>query len=145
MPTTPPDFAPETVSPAGPPHHHTLGPHALFDLHHHRYHAYADLLLAPDDAHLALRATRGYLEDEWAQAARANPAAFAWQALRHRVCLLAGPGPLRPLVHLGPRQQDIVLLHHALAMRAQEIAAVMGTEAAAVHAEILALAHPRHS
>ncbi|MFF2549111.1 hypothetical protein ACFVUY_42020 [Kitasatospora sp. NPDC058063] len=143
MPTTPPK---PTASPAGQRRpHHALGLQALYDLHQHRYRDYADLLLAPTDADLALRATQDYLTSEWAHAVgTANPRAFAWQALRHRVCLLAGPGPLRPLAHLTPRQQDIVLLHHALALRAEEVANLTGTEAAAVYAEILAIAHSRH-
>ncbi|MFB7616845.1 hypothetical protein [Kitasatospora sp. NPDC056181] len=140
MPATPPRASTSTTEPRPD---HTLGLQALYDIHRHRYLDYANLLLAPADAQLALRAAHGYLADEWPHLlGTANPAAHAWQAFRHRVCLLASPGSLRPVAHLGSRQQDIVLLHFALSVPAEEIAALTGTEAAAVRAEILAIAQP---
>ncbi|WP_371493643.1 hypothetical protein OG871_01240 [Kitasatospora sp. NBC_00374] len=77
--------------------------------------------------------------------AAASPAACAWQSLRSRVCALAGPRPLRPVAHLTAPRQDVLLLHLVLGLPPAVVAALTGTEPAAVHARLrsLAAARPR--
>ncbi|MFJ9447123.1 hypothetical protein ACIRRH_35535 [Kitasatospora sp. NPDC101235] len=136
MPASPPDLSHPITSLT----HHTLDLDALYSRNHHRYRDYADLLLTPTDTHLALRATRDYLADEWAHAISTNPAAFAWDALRRRVHLLAGPGPLRPVAHLAAPEQDVLLLHLVLGMPEAEVAALTGADPAVVHVRLRTLA-----
>ncbi|MGW4896026.1 hypothetical protein ACWEQL_27790 [Kitasatospora sp. NPDC004240] len=128
MPTAP------THQPAHPTatrHLPAIGLRALHDLYHQRYLDYAHLLLGPADADLAVRASFEYLAEHWPDIlGAANPAECVWQAVRQRVHLLAGPKPLRPVAHLEPALQDTVLLHLALGLPAQEVAAMTGTETA---------------
>ncbi|WP_030055213.1 hypothetical protein [Streptomyces novaecaesareae] len=113
---------------------------ALLALNHDHYRDYADLLLGPADADLALRAASEYLAQTWqAILGTESPAACAWHAVRQRVHLLAGPGPLRPVEHLVPHLQDIVLLHLALGLAPEQVAFLTGTRPADVHTRIRAL------
>ncbi|MFJ6385103.1 sigma factor-like helix-turn-helix DNA-binding protein [Kitasatospora sp. NPDC092039] len=118
-----------------------LGLWALHDLHLRHYLDYAALLLPPADAPLAVRAAFEELGGHWLDAlSTASPAACAWQAVRRRVCTLAGPGPLDPVAHLTATQQDVLLLHLVLDLSATEVAALTGTEPAAVHVQLRSLA-----
>ncbi|MFJ2191552.1 hypothetical protein ACIOJE_27085 [Kitasatospora sp. NPDC087861] len=113
------------------------GLHALYSLHRDHYRAYAHLLLGTADADLALLATYDHLADAWPEIiAAANPQEHAWQALRQRVHLLAGPKPLRPVAHLDPRLQDVLLLHHVLGLPADDIATLTGSETADINARL---------
>ncbi|MEU3569415.1 sigma factor-like helix-turn-helix DNA-binding protein [Kitasatospora sp. NPDC036755] len=124
-----------------PPRRSAAPLRALHDLHLRRYLDYAELLLPPADASLAVRAAFEDLGTRWLDAlATASPAACAWQAVRHRVCALAGPRPLGPVAHLTAAQQDVLLLHLVLDLSAPEIAALTGTEPGAVHVQLRSLA-----
>ncbi|MFJ9692525.1 sigma factor-like helix-turn-helix DNA-binding protein [Kitasatospora sp. NPDC101183] len=127
MPTPPRALAPR------------LGLWALYDLNLPHYLDYAALLLPPGDAPPAVRAAFDDLAAHWLDAlATASPAACAWQAVRHRVRTQAGP--LHPVAHLSARQQDVLLLHLVLDRSCAQIAALTGTEPAAVHAHLRSLA-----
>ncbi|MGW7449385.1 sigma factor-like helix-turn-helix DNA-binding protein, partial [Kitasatospora sp. NPDC054795] len=118
-----------------------LGLWALHDLHLRHYLDYAELLLPPAAAPLAVRSAFEELGGHWLDAlSTASPAACAWQAVRRRVCTLAGPRPLGPVAHLTAAQQDVLLLHLVLDLSAAEIAALTGTEPAAVHVQLRSLA-----
>ncbi|MFD7904088.1 hypothetical protein ACFV4G_17790 [Kitasatospora sp. NPDC059747] len=121
-----------------------LGLWALHDLHRRHYLAYAALLLSPAEAQLAVQGAFEDLAGRWLEAlATASPAACAWQAVRDRVCTLAGPRTLGPVAHLTAPQQDVLLLHLALDLPADRIAALTGTEPAAVHVRLRSLASAR--
>ncbi|MFE2413439.1 sigma factor-like helix-turn-helix DNA-binding protein [Kitasatospora sp. NPDC059408] len=73
----------------------------------------------------------------------ASPAACAWQAVRQRVCALAGPLPLSPVAHLTAPEQDVLLLHLVLELPEVEVAELTGMDPAAVHVRVRALVrHP---
>ncbi|MEV7774577.1 sigma factor-like helix-turn-helix DNA-binding protein [Kitasatospora sp. NPDC086791] len=135
MPTPPrPPVAP------GP----ALGLWALHDLHQRHYLDYAALLLPPDDAPRAVHDAFEELGGHWLDAlSTASPAACAWQAVRRRVRTLAGPRPFGPVAHLTATQQDVLLLHLVLDLSAEEVAALTGTEPAAVHVQLRSLAAAR--
>ncbi|MFD8597523.1 sigma factor-like helix-turn-helix DNA-binding protein [Kitasatospora sp. NPDC059646] len=65
--------------------------------------------------------------------------ACAWQTVRRHVRTLAGPTPLGPVVHLTTDQQDLFLLYVVLDLSEQAIAAVTGTEEAAIRTRIRSL------
>ncbi|MER8184902.1 hypothetical protein [Kitasatospora sp. NPDC094015] len=119
---------------------------ALHDLHRENYLRYAALLLTPDDASRVVREAFHELAGHWHDVlAAASPAACAWQALRRRVCALAGPRPLGPVAHLTAPQQDVLLLHLVLDLPPVAVAAVTGTEPATVHVHLRSLATaPQH-
>ncbi|MFD8595930.1 sigma factor-like helix-turn-helix DNA-binding protein [Kitasatospora sp. NPDC059646] len=118
-----------------------LGLTALRELHHDTYLRYAALLLpAAGSADRALREAFADLADSWRDAlATASPIACAWQTVRQHVRHLAGPGPLGPVVHLTTDQQDLFLLYVVLDLSEQAIAALTGTEEAAVRTQIRSL------
>ncbi|MFJ6621343.1 sigma factor-like helix-turn-helix DNA-binding protein [Kitasatospora sp. NPDC091335] len=118
-----------------------LGLRALRDLHQRHYLDYAELLLPPADARLAVHDAFEELGGHWLDAlSTASPTACAWQAVRRRVRTLAGPRPFGPVAHLTATQQDVLLLHLVLDLPAAEIAALTGTEPAAVHVQLRSLA-----
>ncbi|MFE4974322.1 sigma factor-like helix-turn-helix DNA-binding protein [Kitasatospora sp. NPDC056651] len=132
-----------------PPHHPpvpapALGLWALHDLHRRHYLDYAALLLPPADAPRAVRDAFEELGGHWLDAlATASPTACAWQAVSHRVRALAGPRPFHSVAHLTAAQQDVLLLHLVLDLSAAEVAALTGTEPAAVHVQLRSLAAAR--
>ncbi|WP_030242684.1 hypothetical protein [Streptomyces sp. NRRL S-350] len=122
----------------------TLGLWALHDLHLRHYLDYAALLLPPADAPRAVHDAFEELSGHWLDAlATTSPAACAWQAVRRRVRTLAGPGPFGPVAHLTAAQQDVLLLHLVLDLSAAQVAALIGTEPAAVHVQLRSLAAAR--
>ncbi|MEV7780851.1 sigma factor-like helix-turn-helix DNA-binding protein [Kitasatospora sp. NPDC088351] len=134
--------SPRTRTTAHPGPH--LGLWALHDLHLHNYLRYAALLLTPADAGRAVHDAFDELAGRWPDVlAAASPAACAWQAVRRHVRTLAGPRPLHPVAHLTDPQQDVLLLHLVLGLPQSEVAAVTGTEPAAVHVQIRSLAGAR--
>ncbi|WP_189924287.1 sigma factor-like helix-turn-helix DNA-binding protein [Kitasatospora xanthocidica] len=143
MPSTTPSPTPRPRrEPAAPGP--ALGLRALHDLHLRHYLDYAALLLPPADAPLAVRDAFEDLSRHWLDAlATTSPAACAWQAVRRRVRALAGPRPFGPVAHLTATQQDVLLLHLVLHLSAADIAALIGTEPAAVHVQLRALAADR--
>ncbi|MEV8327003.1 hypothetical protein [Kitasatospora sp. NPDC056731] len=140
QPTTATATTTATTTATGP----ALGLWALYDLHLRHYLDYAALLLPAADAPLAVQGAFDDLSGHWLDAlATASPAACAWQAVRRRVCALAGPRPLGPVAHLTAPQQDVLLLHLVLALPAAEVAALTGTEPGAVHVQLRSLAAVR--
>ncbi|MER7765791.1 hypothetical protein [Kitasatospora sp. NPDC096140] len=128
---------PRTAAARGP----TLGLWALHDLHLRHYLDYTALILPAADAQLVVRDAFEELGGHWLDAlATASPAACAWQAVRRRVRTLAGPRPFGPVAHLTAAQQDVLLLHLVLDLTAVQVAALTGTEPAAVHVQLRALA-----
>ncbi|MFE6872279.1 hypothetical protein ACFVFS_37760 [Kitasatospora sp. NPDC057692] len=113
---------------------------ALHDLHHDHYLRYAALLLPTTTARLAVHHAFEELTRRWREVlSHASPAACAWQTVRHRVCTMAGPHLLRPVAHLAAPDQDVLLLHLVLRLPPAEVAALTGTDPAAVHVRLRSL------
>ncbi len=134
--------------PTAPTHHpnRAIDLTALHDLHLHHYLHYAALLLPLADAPTAIRQAFDDLAACWPDVlATASPAACAWQAVRRRVCALAGPRPLTPVAHLTPLQQDVLLLHLVLDLSEAEVADLTGSDPATVRVRIRSLAGARRT
>ncbi|MFD7731272.1 hypothetical protein ACFV6F_12905 [Kitasatospora phosalacinea] len=113
---------------------------ALYDLHHHNYLRYAELLLRTGDAHRAVDDAFDALAEIWQHVlSTSSPAACAWQTVRDHVRALADPARLRPTAHLEPPQQDALLLHTVLNLPLDVVADLTGAEAATVHVHLRTL------
>ncbi|MFJ6140509.1 sigma factor-like helix-turn-helix DNA-binding protein [Kitasatospora sp. NPDC092286] len=114
---------------------------ALRDLHHDGYLRYAALLLPSAVAPLTIHDAFEDLARCWREVlSTASPTACAWQAVRQRVCTVAGPRLLGPVSHLTAPEQDVLLLHLVLRLPQAEVAALTGTDPAAVHVRLRSLA-----
>ncbi|MFE2726656.1 sigma factor-like helix-turn-helix DNA-binding protein [Kitasatospora sp. NPDC059327] len=120
-----------------------VGPWALRDLNYDRYLQYAAALLPAADACTAIKEAFDELTETWPHVLAArSPAACAWQVVRRRVRILAGP--LKPVAHLSDPEQDVVVLHLVLELPETEVAELTGTDPATVHMHLRSVRAARH-
>ncbi|MFD8778488.1 hypothetical protein [Streptomyces sp. NPDC059916] len=104
---------------------------AFYEFHQPGYLAYAAAHLSDDEARIAVTHTFSLIAADWPQTVtQPNPAAYAWDLHTHFVTARTG-------THNDP-QQDTLLLYECLHLTIERIAALTGSEPAAVAALLAA-------
>ncbi|MGW6289083.1 hypothetical protein [Streptomyces sp. NPDC055107] len=105
--------------------------YAFYDLHRPAYAAFAAARLPAEEAQIAVSHLFSLVADNWTiVVAERRPSAWAWE--RHTKVVARRSGRTTTVV------EDIALLHHQLLLSVDQIASLIGTEAATVAALLAA-------